>query len=827
MGWPRLRDGRKLVQRMALRTKTLLVIGLTLVGLLSLIYLTAHLILDAGFTRLEAQDVRSDVQRVVDALASDLTALSATAADYASWDDTYAFAIDANPDYVANNLPVQTYANLRLNLFVIVASDGSMVYGGSYDPSANTVDPLPAGLTPHLAATSPLLNQADPEASITGLLLLPEGPVYLASQPILPSSGQGAIRGSLLLGRYLDAAEVARLSELTHLDIEVGPASQPDLQDALATLSPAVPVGVRPLNDRDVAAYTVLPDLYQQPALVLSVVQPRALYREGQVTIRFFLLALLLAGVVFGAATWFLLERFVLSRLAHLSQSVRQIGDRADPSLRVTLPGADELSGMAAAINGMLASLAQAHQDLRDSEQKFRTLAETSAAAIFIAQGPRMRYANSRAEALTGFSGQELLNLPFHAVVPDAPSAPRPEAASAPVLRQEIQLTRPGGGTRWLEVTSGHIDYDGQPATIATAYDITDRKQTQEELLRANSQLKALVDQLEQNNHESTLLSRMTDLLQACPTAEESYSVIEQFFPALFFGQTSALYLFRASRDYLSRVAVAGPYSDDTLAATFAPETCWALRLGRPHGALHSGSGPQCTHLTVYPPGGYWCVPITAQNTALGILHLQFSAQPAAGLAAERHLAETVGERLALALANVNLREALRHQAIRDPLTGLFNRRYMQETLDRELSRAQRNQHSLGLLFVDLDHFKHFNDRHGHEAGDTVLRAFGELLRTRLRVEDIVCRYGGEEFVLIMPEAKLEATLERAEALRASVQALNVLHLDQVIGGVTVSIGLAMFPEHGATGDLLLRAADQALYQAKEKGRDRVEVAEG
>ena len=183
-----------------------------------------------------------------------------------------------------------------------------------------------------------------------------------------------------------------------------------------------------------------------------------------------------------------------------------------------------------------------------------------------------------------------------------------------------------------------------------------------------------------------------------------------------------------------------------------------------------------------------------------------------------------MAEHVALALSNLKLHETLRSQSIRDPLTGLFNRRFMEESLVREVLRAARNQGPLGVIMIDLDGFKSFNDTFGHDAGDTLLREFGFLLRNNIRAEDIACRYGGEEFTLILPEATLEATLERAEQIREEIKRLKVLHRDQDLGQVTVSLGVAVFPNHGTTGEALLRAADTALYRAKIDGRDRVAV---
>lgn len=187
--------------------------------------------------------------------------------------------------------------------------------------------------------------------------------------------------------------------------------------------------------------------------------------------------------------------------------------------------------------------------------------------------------------------------------------------------------------------------------------------------------------------------------------------------------------------------------------------------------------------------------------------------------------ARAVGERISMALANLRLREVLRSQSIRDPLTGLFNRRFMEESFERELRRAARCGENATLLMVDIDHFKQFNDTFGHQAGDALLRGLGDFLSQRIRGQDVACRYGGEEFALILAGASGDVASKRAERLREELKELTVRHAGQTLGRVTLSIGIAVFPDHGSTVDELLRLADQALYRAKTEGRDRVIVA--
>jgi diguanylate cyclase (GGDEF)-like protein len=194
-----------------------------------------------------------------------------------------------------------------------------------------------------------------------------------------------------------------------------------------------------------------------------------------------------------------------------------------------------------------------------------------------------------------------------------------------------------------------------------------------------------------------------------------------------------------------------------------------------------------------------------------------------ASVVSRRDLVQIDRQTRQLTLSEARLRE----QSVRDPLTELFNRRYMEETLRREVRRAEREDRPLGVIMLDIDHFKRFNDTLGHAAGDGLLRELGHLLPRSVRESDVVCRYGGEEFVLILPDASLEVARQRAEHLRGEVSTLHTIHKGRSLGAVTISLGVAAFPAHGASGEAVLESADAALYRAKGEGRDRVVVADG
>jgi len=355
-----------------------------------------------------------------------------------------------------------------------------------------------------------------------------------------------------------------------------------------------------------------------------------------------------------------------------------------------------------------------------------------------------------------------------------------------------------------------------------------ERGQAQDDLSKAHEGLKDSMRELESRNREAGTLSEMADLLQSCFTLEEASGVITSSAQKLFHGFSGALLVFSASRNVLEAATTWGPSSSTE--RVFSPNDCWALRRGRLHHSSSGNGAVRCAHLSGSRLSSL-CTPLMAHGETLGILCLVTEPNGSAGAQTtisefNVRLAVSMAEQAALSFANLKLREKLRYQSVRDPLTGLFNRRYLDESLERELPNAVRKNRSLGVIMLDVDRFKKFNDMFGHDAGDTVLRELGDYLAKFIRRGDLACRYGGEEFTLILPEFSLEDTRCRAEELRTSFQQLSIKHRDVVLGKVTLSLGIAALPDHGTTAVELLAAADSALLRAKEEGRDRVLIAD-
>ncbi|HEY0502812.1 MAG TPA: GGDEF domain-containing protein [Lysobacter sp.] len=341
----------------------------------------------------------------------------------------------------------------------------------------------------------------------------------------------------------------------------------------------------------------------------------------------------------------------------------------------------------------------------------------------------------------------------------------------------------------------------------------------------SNAELSTTVAQLARLSDSMASLSHYSGMLQGASDAQELYEITSATFRRLFPGMSGLLYVIRASRDHAELVAQWGSIVAPNDPSP-TPHSCWSVRRHGPYAMEDLRQGLRCPHIG-RPSGAQdmhgLCIPLSAHGEVVGWVSLQGEGR---GRVADESLAVRLCEQLSLALANVRLRESLRHQAVRDALTGLFNRRYLEESLSREVARCQRRNQPLAVLMIDVDHFKAFNDRHGHAMGDAALSAFARLLKDRCRPEDIACRYGGEEFTLILPEADLAQALVRAEDIRASAALLRIGEPGETTLRIGVSIGVAIMPDHGDGGLELMRAGDRALYRAKNEGRDRVAVAD-
>jgi PAS domain S-box-containing protein len=393
---------------MSLRVKTLLISGALILILFSAITLISYRTVLNVFARLEEETMRQEVGHVLNALADKESTLENTASDYAAWDDTYAFMQDANVGYVADNLVNSNLISLRLNVMVFVKPSGEIVYAKGVDLSREGDAPIPVDLLARLRSDQVLLQKLNEQESVGGLMRTSKGPLLVAAHAILTTQGQGPRRGTLLVGRYLDAAEIDQIMHVTGMQIDAYPLDrppEPSEADVLRVLQQGAGTMVQPDGEVSITGYTLLADVTGESAYMLRAHNGRAIYMEGQVTLRYFLLVLGIAILIYTAITIFFLERAVLNRVARLSAGVVRIGNQGDFTARLADKHTDELGRLACAINKMLAALDDAHQALKRSEERYRSLIENSADGIFlIDQTLTIRYESPAVAQLFGDS---------------------------------------------------------------------------------------------------------------------------------------------------------------------------------------------------------------------------------------------------------------------------------------------------------------------------------------------------------------------------------------------------------------------------------------
>ncbi|GAA4879088.1 sensor domain-containing diguanylate cyclase [Ferrimonas pelagia] len=338
---------------------------------------------------------------------------------------------------------------------------------------------------------------------------------------------------------------------------------------------------------------------------------------------------------------------------------------------------------------------------------------------------------------------------------------------------------------------------------------------------QANASRQDLESKVQGRTHELMMMQQLGGLMTACTSIESACKVVEPIFAQLLPQCRGTITMLKASRNRLDVVYHWGQRMIE--GEWYGRDECWALLKGHTHMSQESQLVIPCNHTQLKDEGFEMCIPLLAQGETLGVMHLHFVNE--SDMLTGRSLAESLSEQIGLALANIQLRDNLSQQAVRDPLTGLFNRRHLMEVLEHQIAQSSRFNKPLSLLMLDIDHFKRFNDTFGHDAGDYVLKQVCQELKTSARKADLVCRYGGEELCILCPETDITQAQELAERLLIRIGAQELIHSGQSLGRVTVSGGIACNEGSEISVEALIKQSDDALYRAKENGRNRVELA--
>ncbi len=505
---------------MKLQKKTLLVFVILLISVLAVISIFFSTILLASYSALEEQYIEKDLDQAVSKLDDELFTMSSIASDWGPWDDTVDFVTGNDPEYLNSNLQPYGFDNLNLNLIVLTDTRGEILFSGAYDLGSKVMVPVPIVFSGQLGPDNPLMNMSDPHQVVTGILMLPDDPMLVVSQPIVYSNFSGPPQGVVIMGRYLNKAEISRLAELTRPSLTFtrtdDPALSPDLVVRIRENRGSAPGLVRQLNGNEIAGYALIPDIYGKDALVLQITEARDIYRQGLNTTMQVLLIIILSGVFLGLVVIILLDRFLLERMNSLEVQVYTIGKSGSTTEHVEIEGDDELSGLAAEINRMLDTIEQTQAKVQASEARFRGLAENLPLIIFeMDTTGNLLYANKTGVELFGVTEEKIaqgINI-RHYLSPDNIEQMQRGLAAVMAggrsLGEVYTLTRADGSLMWAIVfTSLIYQEDKVTGFRGIVIDITERLKLEEEIKQLNQELEARVNKRTEELAETVLKLR-------------------------------------------------------------------------------------------------------------------------------------------------------------------------------------------------------------------------------------------------------------------------------------------------------------------------------
>ena len=786
---------------MTLRQKTLLLVGSTLSVVLLLLWVVLRGVLLDGFAQSEQQQMHGNMAQVSADLGEQGARLGRNFVDWSAWDNTYNYAANRNPDYEKANLNAVSLRNLDLDFFAILDAQARPLFACAWSQQDRQSQPVPRALRAHFRADDSLLDLGTARSINVGILALPDGPMLVAALPIHRSDQSGERRGTLLVGRALDADFLG-----SSVGSRAAAVSVTDLDEIPAPLAGALQraagrgdgVIVVPVSDDRVAGYQLLHGFYGAPLWALRVETARDTLSQGRRTLQLFGWVLLATGVLTCVLALWPVERLVLRRLGRLSRDVREIQSEGGALARVTPLGNDELGRLASDINATLDALEAADAQRAESQALSHEMAQAALAAgdcFFVAIFEDHDNQNWQDAALEWQGGIDTLL----GCAPDQTPRTLEEWKTYvhpedwPLVQHSYALARRDGRDFSLEIRIRRRD-ERELFWLHRGTMLATREHPQGKLLGMCLDITARKVAETARRRVEARLARIAE------TAADAIMLYDAS-GHIIFANAAAARVFGRPVEALWSLSYDDPqWGDATLDGqplTLA-QTVFR-RVERERAAVYD------VEYTVKRPNGEVvavsvnATPLPEDNGRFGGVVASFS-----DITQRRHM-----------------EAKLNHQAFHDPLTGLANRALLGNRLSHILASG-REANECAVLFIDLDNFKWVNDSLGHDAGDVLLCEVAARLQKTLRAGDTPARFGGDEFVVLLSRID-----NPAYAFAAAERIVALLSEPFDLGGREVftspSIGLAI-SEPGMDAETMLRNADAAMYEAKRRGKGRYEV---
>lgn len=813
---------------MTLRKKTLSLISIALLSLITVLYITSATLLMRGFERVEVQNTRENVQRVVDAYTDKLTKLSSMNEDWAAWDSTYRFIADRNSTYIQENLINTALQRINLDLIAYINNDRQLVFGSFAEKNQQHSAILPESLQDYLTNNDILLQQHEQQG---GIILLPQGPLLISRRDILTSQGTGPRRGTLIVGRYLNIEQLAKQTHfeitLYHYDSGQMPA---DFQLAHQALAISPSPFVRSLNEDEIAGYTLLNDIDGKPALLLRVQMPRDIYKQGKASVRYIGSLLFAVGLVFSAVTLLLLERLVLSRLARLSNGVSKIGASGNLSARVIVSGKDELSRLANNINLMLRQLHNSQKTLQSSEERYRVFLAQSSEGIWrceleypiaINRSEKEQLAYLHEYCYLAECNDLLAQMFCYSCAQELIGTKIANFCQSELPAQQLLRAFIKSGYRLDNAETYFVDLQGSKKyfSINLIGIIEDNRLVRVwGIQREVTEIKIA--------QEAAIKTKITEAVnfQLTNEIEERKRVEQALFQEKELAQVTLQSIGDAviTTDAEDRIKSLNPVAEKI--TSWRSENAIGLPLREVFKIIDETTGKPIENFIDKSLCAELAINTTHHTMLIANNGCEFAIDYcAAPIYSSDH--SFVGN--VLVFRDVTQSRRLSHQltweASHDPLTQLYNRSQFEQFLLAAVDSSHNLAQEHTLCYLDLDRFKIVNDTCGHLAGDQLLCQVSALFQKELRKTDILARLGGDEFGIILYQCSVEEAFKIANNLRSRIHEFRFVWQDKTFA-LGVSIGLVTINNSAQNFVDLLGAADAACYAAKNQGRNQVYI---